>query len=1341
MRKLSVLFIGFSLTVTMMVSADPFPFAPFPPAPDGAFAVTVDDAAVSLLTAQGTSDPFLGTSDPFVDAMDSLLTTDPVAALPASVPCEPGLVYWESRNALGRLLKWTASDLRGTKYRAPWFQAFPWTKSFPEAGEVAGAKYRYNSMGTVGLVKSTSPWPLQYNWGPLPTDEAACVVIARGFLRLWGDLIMLNGRMQELVVDRVTIEPDGEWSVVFGQEYQDLKVLGASVMINGDEFGDVFTMQSNYVPNLAVDVVPTYGTDALGRILAGSGNPHIENGFEYIKTPELTVAHTASDPCAGTLLWSFGIFSWAGIGPEFSYAVDAHRGEVYGYNRLDSQDVEEYQLYNFRGNHEFRTDLVQTATIDACGPGGAFDCHWFSTPETNKANVVRQSLWDPGLIVTPLIQPPASDYWSSRKCWSYTPGCNTGGFPFDDPQDHNGDILSATGNHYLCYDTTDPYLSSPYDCWIENDPVHNPWRIYTVGPGANNEYNAGKWLVDDLDDFVAYINHMETELSNAGVTSGTLTGDISFDFPVYSVLASEPRDTAIFDGIAFPWDDERHYPFFWTAFSGYSKGSRWGNQRILISPSRYNRSFDGGNQFAADDTVYHEIGHMLQQGFPESNYYRGYDPLTPSVVAPQRFDHKTCVMWKGIHHESMPDLYAALIEYYRFSTDRVIIENGNTNSFIDIDGDEYKPDWNYGEGLVTGPARDMQRPDHADLDRFPESLNDFKFRRTSDATLDYRDAEIHGASGLIGKFNFLFGNDICDKDNRCGENANELVNDPCTCGAADANTPVCYDDPLNPRYQRANDRFHTVMPPSSCQLNGSTETPGDTTSEGFQQYHCGVEVTSLDRTHEGGENGLERLGRLYFRMLFDPAAITYEGDEFLPYAFMDAVEDALMNDTGWSFPDPFAPLIPFYRARDAVGFWTEIGNYFPIQQTIADEGLSAAFVNWKPGAAYPMNTEWIFGFEPSNHTIYLALRLCWNTDADGDGDMDYCLANPNWYYYVVEGPAMPGVNWAKSVPSVDVNDEGDPNNDSNHGLWIVYNATILAATTNAICKRQVPISPNTGTATPRDCNTDFVSDLRPGAGHYLDPNASETREVIVFADASDSGKLKSFEWGQVTGDELTIPQANIACGNSSIWRPEVVNHDGYVWVFWTAESGLDLCYSRLRHDDPNPHWEDPHRIPFEGDFDTCGTQSRRLNGAPEAETRNGIINLVVRDVETANTPPNDPWVWMIQLSDQDQSGIFEECRGGVEECAGDCRADCSEWNNYEERSNWVPHTEFYVNPDSPEVGALASTEHLLNMKNALSGNRQDYTFFYNPKGYTDPPIEKASGFLWSDLSVWVRESW
>ena len=51
MRMLSISFVLMSLTATAVVSADPFPIAPFPPAPDGAFAVTVDDTAVDPLTA------------------------------------------------------------------------------------------------------------------------------------------------------------------------------------------------------------------------------------------------------------------------------------------------------------------------------------------------------------------------------------------------------------------------------------------------------------------------------------------------------------------------------------------------------------------------------------------------------------------------------------------------------------------------------------------------------------------------------------------------------------------------------------------------------------------------------------------------------------------------------------------------------------------------------------------------------------------------------------------------------------------------------------------------------------------------------------------------------------------------------------------------------------------------------------------------------------------------------------------------------------------------------------------------------------------------------------------
>ncbi len=75
-----------------------------------------------------------------------------------SVLCEPDTVHSDSRRALGILLRDTPADLRGTSFRAPWFQAFPWTQSFPEAAEMSGALYRYSHVGTVGLLIWTRSW-------------------------------------------------------------------------------------------------------------------------------------------------------------------------------------------------------------------------------------------------------------------------------------------------------------------------------------------------------------------------------------------------------------------------------------------------------------------------------------------------------------------------------------------------------------------------------------------------------------------------------------------------------------------------------------------------------------------------------------------------------------------------------------------------------------------------------------------------------------------------------------------------------------------------------------------------------------------------------------------------------------------------------------------------------------------------------------------------------------------------------------------------------------------------------------------------------------------------------
>jgi hypothetical protein len=125
-------------------------------------------------------------------------------------------VFWNVRVALGDLLDGTPADLDGTADRATWYASFPATKVFPMGAEIAGIKWRYNSLGTVGLVASTSPWPIWDKPGAPPTSDAAAIAIAESFLAGHQDLIMLDGRMDELVPERVIRDASG-WKVEFLQ--------------------------------------------------------------------------------------------------------------------------------------------------------------------------------------------------------------------------------------------------------------------------------------------------------------------------------------------------------------------------------------------------------------------------------------------------------------------------------------------------------------------------------------------------------------------------------------------------------------------------------------------------------------------------------------------------------------------------------------------------------------------------------------------------------------------------------------------------------------------------------------------------------------------------------------------------------------------------------------------------------------------------------------------------------------------------------------------------------------------------------------------------------------------
>jgi hypothetical protein len=300
------------------------------------------------------------------------------------------------------------------------------------------------------------------------------------------------------------------------------------------------------------------------------------------------------------------------------------------------------------------------------------------------------------------------------------------------------------------------------------------------------------------------------------------------------------------------------------------------------------------------------------------------------------------------------------------------------------------------------------------------------------------------------------------------------------------------------------------------------------------------------------------------------------------------------------------------------------------------------------------------------------------------------------------------------------------------------------------------LSPNDSATTPQQCifhpTPIYQTTKRPAIGHYVDAlNNDVTHEIIVYSDWS-TGALRSFMWdlpsGPKAGTQKAIPASN-DCTSIANWRPEVVNHDDTVWAFWVND-GDRLCYSRYVHNDlargadpadpATAFWEAARAIPFDGNIETWGTMDRVLDGPPSATVRNGIINLAVRDCDL-NVTNCYPWVWMIQLNDaagfKTHDGIFGKCRF-VDECDGPCRDDCGgggERANWEQRSNWVPQVPFHGNTTTGEIGALATTEKLFYMTDT-SGQRHDYTFFYDPNGFMT-----GAAVTENDLRVWVRKSW
>lgn len=819
------------------------------------------------------------------------------------------------------------------------------------------------------------------------------------------------------------------------------------------------------------------------------------------------------------------------------------------------------------------------------------------------------------------------------------------------------------------------------------------------------------------------------ELTIAGVT--TNPPDIVADIPYFDVAASEPRDV---NGQNPPYtfntnwnvstaDTALHYPHFYYKYSTFSTqaggNALWGNRLITISPDRYNYLIHPGfpdpanpRRIGTDDTFYHEVGHMVFQSIPYSNYCH------EGGVGMSNFAPEQAELWGGLYSEVTQDLFATLLEYHRYGEG--LVSDRYTG------GVDYLPDWTYGEGNSGPNPRDMQHPDLPGLDiRKAESLNDY-------------DAKDRGKwnMGVIHKYYYLLANDICDKDRGCSGDANEIENDPCTCVQEEV-AGGC-DDPGNNYSRTSLDAtstrvYHTRNMASTCALNHAMN---GTSGPGYQQYHNGVKVSSIDETHIGGKPGRERLGNYFARFMFqDNLADAFMADEYLAYDIMDAYQEVIIEEAQWNSNQPFTnEMDAHFRSRDAIGIWSQLGNYYQANAEVMSNGMDAAMFNWSDVPLYPWdigwNMEFLFYSDKQEKTAAI-YRTCWNVHNDSDGDYDYCFQNPSgWIEWTIDEIDPDGYYYPSSVPSVDVN-KVDPG-ETNHGVWVVFTRKHIAESHHRICKRQVPVVPNYGQPSPVSCSI-HMTQKRPAVGHFIRSDGS-SGEMVVYEDPLDN-RLKSFEWNSQS--ELYNLPATAECPANSEFRPETVTHDDHLWLFWVQNTGANdysrLCYSRYEHQQGSPAWSTPRYIEFDGRITGAGTQERRIAGPPVATTRNGVINLAVKDEESSGGEAS--WIWTIQLDDRTNGdGQFWKCENrehALNHCSKITGAGKA---RFEELSPWLPNTLWEASQE--EIGAIATTEYLEGMENSGTGYRQDYTFFYNPKYYySQTPAH------WGDMTVWARESW
>lgn len=173
-----------------------------------------------------------------------------------------------------------------------------------------------------------------YVSGAFATSGATPDARARGFLSQHGQLFGIRDPQAELSVMRTASDDLGMSHVVYEQQYREVPVFGARLVVHMDRAGQVTAVNGQFQPAITLDdLKPAIsGAEAQGLVQARLRSAAVE----WQQAPRLVIWTHNRGGTAARLAWEVLGFTGAPLGRWRSF-IDAHTGEVvYQLNELDT---------------------------------------------------------------------------------------------------------------------------------------------------------------------------------------------------------------------------------------------------------------------------------------------------------------------------------------------------------------------------------------------------------------------------------------------------------------------------------------------------------------------------------------------------------------------------------------------------------------------------------------------------------------------------------------------------------------------------------------------------------------------------------------------------------------------------------------------------------------------------------------------------------------------------------------------------------------------------------------------------------------------------------------------